>query len=439
MTRSINALVALGLTAVLCVTAGCSGPVVPAVNQGKQSVQVALPVEIEVTDYADFTSRTAAVNSVEVRARVDGYLDSVHFKAGSLVKKGDVLFVIDQRPFARELNRAKAQLEQARAEYQSALTQIESAEAAKARADAVLENARLRLDRVAKLLTRGAMTQEEFDERKSEFLKGEADVRNDIAGIASAKAAVVSAKAAEASASAAVAIAELNLDYTTVTAPVSGRISRNLASAGNLIQAGQSGGGTLLTTIVSVDPMYAYFDVDERTVLRVKQLIREGKAKMPDEVEIPVWLGLANEKGYPHRGTIDFIDNQVNPKTGTLRVRGVFANEDESLSPGYFARVRVPIGSPHKALLVTERALDTDQGQKIVYVVDRDNKVVALPVRLGALHDGLREITEGLQPGERVIVNGLQQVRPGMTAEPQMRPNAREKGGSTARDLRAKC
>jgi RND family efflux transporter MFP subunit len=191
-------------------------------------------------------------------------------------------------------------------------------------------------------------------------------------------------------------------------------------SKGNLIQAGQSGGGTLLTTIVSVDPMYAYFDVDERTVLRVKQLIREGKANLPDEVEIPVWLGLANEDGYPHQGSVQFIDNQVNPRTGTLRVRGVFSNKDEFLSPGYFARVRVPIGSPHEALLVTERALDTDQGQKIVYVLDEDKKVVVRPVRLGALHEGLREITEGLRPGERVIVNGLQQVRAGMTAEPQI-------------------
>jgi len=189
---------------------------------------------------------------------------------------------------------------------------------------------------------------------------------------------------------------------------------------GNLVQAGDLTGGTLLTTIVSVDPMYAYFDVDERTVQRVKQLIREGKAKTPDDPDIPVWLGLANEAGHPHRGSIHFIDNQVNPRTGTLRVRGVFPNKDEALSPGYFARVRVPIGVSHQALLVTERALDTDQGQKVVYVVDNDNRVASRPVRLGALHDGWREITDGLKPGERVIVNGLQQARPGMTVEPKL-------------------
>jgi RND family efflux transporter MFP subunit len=166
--------------------------------------------------------------------------------------------------------------------------------------------------------------------------------------------------------------------------------------------------------------MYAYFDVDEYTVLRVRQLIREGKVKSAREVEWPVGLGLANEDGYPHQGVINFVDNQVNPKTGTLRLRGVFPNKDEQLSPGYFARVRVPIGHPHPALLVSDRAFDTDQGQKIVYVVNEKNEVVSRPVRLGALQDGLREITDGLKPGERVIVNGLQQVRPGITVEPKL-------------------
>jgi RND family efflux transporter MFP subunit len=189
---------------------------------------------------------------------------------------------------------------------------------------------------------------------------------------------------------------------------------------GNLVQAGDQGGGTLLTTIVSVDPMYAYFDVDEHTVLRVRRLIREGKARSARDGEVTVWLGLANEDGFPHRGAINFVDNQVNPKTGTLRLRGVFPNKDEALSPGYFARVRVPIGFPHQALLVSDRAIDSDQGQKIVYVVDKGNKLVSRPVRLGAVHDGLRAVDDGLKPGDRVIVNGLQQVRPGITVEPNL-------------------
>ncbi len=189
---------------------------------------------------------------------------------------------------------------------------------------------------------------------------------------------------------------------------------------GNLIQSGDQGGGTLLTTIVSVDPMYAYFDVDEHTVLRVRQLIREGKADSPRDGGYPVSLGLANEEGFPHQGTINFVDNQVNPKTGTIRLRGVFPNKDQVLSPGLFARVRMPIGRPHQALLVSERALDTDQGQKILYVVNDKNEVASRPVRLGALHDGLREIADGLKPGERVIVDGLQHVRPGVTVEPKL-------------------
>jgi RND family efflux transporter MFP subunit len=213
---------------------------------------------------------------------------------------------------------------------------------------------------------------------------------------------------------------ELNLQYTKVTAPVSGRVSRYNVTVGNLIQSGDQNGGTLLTTIVSVDPMYAYYDVDERTVQRISKLIREGKVKWGRKTEWPVSLGLATEEGFPHHGTVNFVDNQVNPKTGTLRVRGVFPNKDEALAPGFFARVRVPVGPPRQALLVTDRALDNDQGQKILYVVNQNKEVVSRPVRAGALHDGLRAVEDGLKPGERVIVNGLQLVRPGITVEPKL-------------------
>jgi len=343
-------------------------------------VAVSYPVEREVTDYADFTARTAAVDSVELRARVSGYLEKVNFKEGALVKKGDVLFKIDPRPY--------------KAIYENALAQIKINEAQLKKA--VADNARAR--EIAK--TPGAISREDLDK----FAATEATFE---ASVAAARASAESAR--------------LNVEYTDVVSPIDGRVSRYGVTVGNLVLAGDAQiQPTLLTTIVSVDPMYAYFDVDEHTVLRVKQLIREGKAKTPDDPDIPVWLGLANEDGNPHRGTVNFVDNQVNPRTGTLRVRGVFSNKDEALSPGYFARVRVPIGVPHKALLVTERALDTDQGQKVVYVVDKDNRVASRPVRLGALHDGRREITDGLKPGERVIVNGLQQVRPGVTVEPNL-------------------
>jgi RND family efflux transporter MFP subunit len=340
-------------------------------------VSVSTPVEQYITDCADFTARTAAVDSVEVRAHVWGYLDKVNFKEGALVKKGDVLFELDPRPYEALLNQAKAKVRQDEAQLN-----YDEAE----------------YQRNRQLISTGATSRTELD--KSSAARGV-----DIANIAADKAVIVSRA--------------LDLEYTKIIAPVSGRVSRYVVTVGNLIQSGDQNGGTLLTTIVSVDPMYAYFDVDEYTALRVRQLVREGKADSPRDGGFPVSLGLANEEGFPHEGTINFVDNQVNPKTGTIRVRGVFPNKQEHLLPGYFARVRVPVGRRHKALLVSDRALDTDQGQKILYVVNDKNEVVSRPVRVGALHDGLREITDGLKPGEHVIVNGLQQVRPGVTVEPK--------------------
>jgi RND family efflux transporter MFP subunit len=341
-------------------------------------VSVSYPVEREITDHADYTARTAAVDSVEVRSHVWGYLEKVNFKEGALVQKGDVLFELDARPYQALLEQAKAKV--AQDEAQLAFDEAE-------------------YQRNLKLVGTGAASRSDLD--KTAAARGV-----DAANIAADKAAV--------------AARQLDLDYTKITAPVSGRVSRFVVTVGNLIQSGDQGGGTLLTTIVSVDPMYAYFDADEYTVLRVRQLIREGKIPSARDVDRPVWMGLANEEGFPHKGVINFVDNQVNPKTGTLRIRGVFPNSDEALAPGYFARVRFPVGPPHKALLVSERAIDTDQGQKIVYVVDPDNKVASRPIRLGALHDGLRAVEDGLKPGERVIVTGLQQVRPGATVEPKL-------------------
>ncbi|MBV8610622.1 MAG: efflux RND transporter periplasmic adaptor subunit [Singulisphaera sp.] len=350
-------------------------------------VALSRPVERYVTDYADFTARTAAVDSVEVRAHVWGYLEKVNFTEGVLVKKGDVLFELDPRPYQVLLDQAKAKVAQ------------DQAQLAYHEAD---------YQRYQELIRIGGVSKSDLDRIKA--ARGV-----DIANIAADEAAVASR--------------QLDLDYTKVIAPVSGRVSRYVVTVGNLIQSGDQNGGTLLTTIVSVDPMYAYFDVDEHTALRVRQLVRERKSDSPRDVGYPVSLGLANEEGHPHRGTINFVDNQVNPRTGTIRVRGVFPNKEQVLLPGLFGRVRAPIGRAHKALLVSDRALDTDLGQKILYVVNDKNEVVSRPVRLGALHDGLREITDGLKPGERVIVSGLQQVRPGITVEPKLvdMPNGSQK------------
>jgi RND family efflux transporter MFP subunit len=343
------------------------------------TVTVSYPIGRDITDYADFTARIAAVDSVEVRAHVWGYLDKVNFKEGALVKKGDVLFELDPRPYQAMLDQAKAKV--AQDEAQLAYDEAE-------------------YQRNLKLVGSGAVSRSDLD--KSAAARGV-----DLANVAADKAVVASR--------------QLDLEYTKITAPVAGRVSRYLVTMGNLIQSGDQNGGTLLTTIVSVDPMYAYFDVDERTVQRVGRSIRQGKpAESAPDTEWPVALGLATEEGFPRQGTINFVDNQVNPKTGTLRVRGVFPNKDQSLSPGFFARVRVPVGQPHQALLVSDRALDNDQGQKILYVVNQKNEVGSRAIRVGALHDGLRAIEDGLKPNERVVVKGLQLVRPGMTVEAKL-------------------
>src|SRR5262245_4161553 len=383
--------VVLGIC-LLLVLAGCGRPAVEVPVDELPSVSVSPAVERDVTDYAEFTGRLAAVDSVEVRAHVWGYLEKVNFKEGAIVNKGDVLFELDARPYQALLEQAKAKVAQDEAQFT-----YDEAE----------------YQRNLSLVGKGAVAKSDFDKT--------AAARNvDVANIAADKATVRQR--------------ELDLEYTKVRAPVSGRISRYNVTVGNLIQSGDQGGGTLLTTIVSVDPIYAYFDVDENTVLRVIKLIREGRADSARNGGLPVGLALANEEGFPHQGMINFVDNQLNAKTGTLRLRGVFRNEDQHLAPGLFVRVRAPIGRPHPSLLITERALDNDQGQKIVYIVDAKNEVTDRSVKTGALHNGLREVADGLAPGERVVVSGVSQVRPGIRVEPKVvdMPGAKTPGNEPA-------
>lgn len=364
----------LGLLFVTGVFVGCERSAPPPDVEPPTEVIVSRPIEREIVDYDTFTGLTAAVESVEIRARVSGYLDKIHFREGFEVKAGDLLFEIDPRP------------------YQAALAQAEgnlaSAEARLTRQDADLARAR-------RLVGTLAISQQEFD-------RAAGDREETAASLQALRAVVERAK--------------LDLEFTKVTAPISGRIDRALVSIGNLVAADT----TILSTLVSLDPIYAYYDADEAAVLRFQQLVRERKAVSSRDAKVPVYLGLSNEQGYPHEGELNFVSNQFNPGTGTLRVRGVFSNEHRILTPGLFVRLRVPIGKPHRALLVTERALDTDQGQKILYVVNDNNEVVVRPVHLGELNDGLRVIEDGLKPEERVIVVGLQFVRPGATVEPKL-------------------
>jgi len=361
------------LACVFCI-AGCNPPEArPA--QERPSVAVANPIVKEIVDWDEYTGRFAAVDAVDVRTRVGGYLDEIRFNDGQIVNKGDVLFIIDPRPFNAVLAAAKG-----------------DAEALQSR----LALARNDLERARKLIESKSISQEDFDTRAKE-----------------AEAALASWEAAKAK----IERARLDVEFTEVKAPMTGRIGRHQVSVGNLVSGGTDE-STVLTNIVTIDPIYCYFDVDERTVIRVRQLIREGKAKSARDSEWPVYLGLGREDGFPFQGTINFVDNQINPKTGTLRLRAVIANPKEALAPGYFGRVRVPIGFPHQGVLVSDRAIDNDQGQKVVYVVNEKKEVVSRAVKLGQLHDGLREITSGLVPGEQVVVLGIQQVRPGLMVEP---------------------
>ena len=361
--------------------AGCGRAPSAAPKAAPTVVSVSHPVEREITNYADFTGRLEAVFSVEIRARVTGYLGQVFFKDGDEVKEGALLFEIDPRLYKADLDRIESTLAQQEA-----------------------HSKRLEADyqRAAALYARASVSREEFDRYTG-------DRAESIAAVGVARASRDFAK--------------LNFEFTKVRAPISGLLSRRMVDPGNMVQADV----TALTTIVSLDPMYLYFDIDERTVLKVRGLVREGKLPSRDQgAVVPILAALADEEGFPHKGVINFSDNKVNPKTGTLRVRGVIENpvvkgkSFRQLSPGLFARVRLPLGEPHRTLLVTERAIDTDQGQKIVYLVNDKNEVASRPVRLGAIYDGLRAIEDGLKPGERVIVVGLQQVRPGAVVEPKL-------------------
>jgi membrane fusion protein, multidrug efflux system len=367
----------------LAAAGGCSQTTNQPSSPGASVVPVSQPLEREVTDYVDFTGRTDAVDSVGIRARVTGYLESMPFKEGAMVKKGQVLFEIDPRPYQAQLDQARSQVNLNQASYKLAQTTYQ---------------------RDLPLVKTGAVSQQELDQ--------------DNAAVEEALARI---KASQAS----LEVYKLNLAFTKVTSPIDGLVSRYYLTVGNLVIQDQ----TLLTTVVSVDPMYAYFDLDEPTLLRIRTAINEGRIKVPtDRTNLPVFMGLQNEPGYTHQGTIDFVNNVVNPSTGTIAVRGEFPNPQPAngrrlLSPGMFVRIRLPIGQAHPALLVIDRAIGSDQGLKFVYVVDQENKVQYRRVTTGALQDdGLRVIESGLQKDDWVVTGALLQIRPRMEVQPDRTP-----------------
>lgn len=387
----VLALGAAGLAAALSSTlAGCSDATGKAAEAQAQAqaqagppVSSAVVVEKPVAETQEFSGRLEAVEQVEIRPRVSGFITAVHFQPGARVKKGELLFTIDPRPFQAEAERFEA-----------------AAKAARAKA----ELAKLELDRAERLLGDKAIAQREYDASASAQKELEANAR---------------------AAQAQYETAKLNLAYTRVVSPIDGRVSKAEITLGNLVDA-----SSLLTSVVSLDRIYASFEGDEETYLRVRSQAHSGRP-------IVVKVGLANEEGFPHEGRLEFVDNQLDTRAGSVRMRAVFDNKDELMAPGLFARVQIGGGVEKPAILITDRAVGTDQSHKFVFVVDKDGKAEYREVKLGPVVEGLRVVKAGLKPGERIVVNGLQRVRPGAPVSAQTVPmvaTAESKADKAAQD-----
>ncbi|MGE5534494.1 MAG: efflux RND transporter periplasmic adaptor subunit [Acidobacteriota bacterium] len=358
------------------------------------AVTVAKPVKRTIVDYDEYVGRFVAVDSVEIRARVSGYLDSVDFKDGQIVKQGDLLFTIDRRPFQNTLDQARANLEQAKSN---------------------LTFAKADLERGKQLVRDKTITDQVFEQRAQAYRNAQASVSAN---------------------EAAVRQAELDLEFTELRAPVTGRIGDRRVSPGNLVTGGTSGNTTLLATIVSTDPIRFEFTFDEASFLRYERLSKNGHDIASRGVGVPVALKLIDEKDFDHKGRMDFVDNVIDRSTGTIRGRAVFDNPNGIFTPGMFARIRVPGTAPYEALLVPDSAIGTEQTRKFVLLVGADNKAVNHYVTLGQVtSDGLRVIKSGLGPDDRVIVNGLMRARAGQTVTPQEQGNGQPEKVSQRQNL----
>ena len=337
------------------------------------SVTVSKPIQKSITEWDEYTGRFEALKTVVVRARVSGFIDSIHFKDGQIVKEGDLLFVIDQRPYKLAVDQAKSDLERARAKLDIATADVE---------------------RGTPLISHQTLTAREFDTRRS-------TQREAAGGVGAAEAALKQA--------------ELNLEWSEVRAPIAGRISDRRVDAGNLITGGQSG-ATLLTVIVSLDPIHFIFEGSESDLLHYLRLAASGGRQSSRDVENPVSVRLADETDFKHTGRMDFVDNAINPKTGTIRGRAIFDNKDGLLTPGFFGRLRL-YGGNSEAFLIPDSAIVSDQASKIVFAVAEDGTVGVKKIELGPIVDGLRVVRSGLAPNDRIVIEGLARARPGQKVE----------------------
>jgi len=373
--KQSNTLIFFIIIATLTILVSCKNAETPPSTPAQNLVQVkiAQPLMQTVTEWEQFTGHIEAVNHVDVRARISGYLEKVHFQAGDFVKKGDLLFSIDAKPFIAQLHYAEAELER----NQSA--QI---------------LAKNNLQRTERLLQIKGASEEEKDIRSNALNQA-------IAAVKSAEANLYTAR--------------LNLEYTEIRAPINGRISRELITTGNLI-SNTGSEPTLLTYIVSTDPVYAFVDADERSVLKFRRLVNQAHLK-PEQTSLQ--LAIADESNFPHTGHLDFIAPKEDEATGTVSLRGVFANPDGVLIPGFFARLRIPISQPYSALLLPDKAIGTDQAQRFIWIVNQDNQVEYRKVELGTSVGQSHTIKVGLKPEEWVVIEGTQKLKPGMKINPE--------------------
>lgn len=387
-TTHLQAAALCSLASVFLGVAGCKKK--PAQQpQGPLPVNVITAVEKEVTEWDEFTGRIEAVESVEIRPRVSGYITEIHFKAGAVVQKGDLLFVIDPRPYQADLDRALANVEQAQAQ---------------------MKLAEIDFKRTEELRKKSVVSPEEFDQKAAMLQQTEASVR---------------------SAQAAKDAAALSLEFTRITSPITGRVSNESVTVGNLVMAGAT--DKVLTTVVSIDPFYVYVDADENSLLKYLKLREEGKRKSAVDGPIPAFIELSNETGFPHEGYIDFVDNRLDPNTGTQRARGVFKSWNERLAPGFFVRMRIPGAGKYQAVLIDDKVISSQQSVKYVFVVKADNTVEHRNIETGPIFEGKRIVKKGLKDGEKVVSTRLQIVQPGMPVSPipekEIAPPAAKSGG----------
>jgi len=369
-----NLLISVGILSIFLTAGGCKKTAAP--QQAPLPVNVVTVIEKEVNEWDEFTGRLDPVESVEIRPRVSGYITEIRFEAGAIVKKGDLLYVIDPRPYQADFDRAKAEVD---------------------RMDAQLKLAQIELNRAKELRDKNTISASEFDQKAATFQ-----------GAAAAKSSAEAAKNA----------AALNLEFTQIKSPVDGRVSDQRITLGNLVQPG-AGPESVLTTVISVDPIYAKVDADENAILKYVKLSEEGKRVSARTAKIPAWVELGNETDFPHEGYVDFVDNRLDPGTGTIRARIVLKNWNPNfITPGFFVRVRVAGATPYRAALVADRVISSQQGLKYAFVVKPDGIIERRNLETGSLFEGKRIVKSGLKDGEKVVSTRLQLLQAGMKVQP---------------------